>query len=186
MDAYRRLVLDACRCAEGDRGNIGQRLTARMTRLARAERFEAAAVCKGRLARLAELDSPAFGHVASAEKFQFILVQRGPGRGKAKAFLADRGLLRPGATVTYPPRKRQLASLLAGMTKLAASDRPTGPAQRDRIALLAHYLFLSDRRRGLIVRYTEALTVERLAGAIQSAAEALRLAPARAKGQAGQ
>lgn len=181
IDAYRRVVLDACRCAEGDRRGAAESLTARMNRLAQAQRFEAAAICKGRLDSLAELDSPAFAHVAGAEKFQYILVQRGGARGKAKTFLADRGFIRPGASLTYPPQKRQLVALLSGMRKLTRADRPVGPAQRDRIGLLAQYLFSSDQRRGLIVRYTQGLTAERLAQAVCSAAGALRLAPPAAK-----
>ena len=182
MEEYRQLVHQGCRCAQGERQPVREQLSRRMRHLARAQQFEAAAVCKGRLKSLAELEGPAFGHVGPAENFQFILVQRGPGRGKAKTFLVDRGLIRPSVTLSYPPQKRQLASLLSGMRKLAASHGPVGSPERDLVGLVAHYLFLSHQRRGLILPYTEALTGEQLAGAIESAAGALRLVRPVAKG----
>jgi len=185
LDAYRRLIADACDCIEGDRETIGGKLTADMRRLAAEQRFETAAICRGRLASLDGLDAPAYRYAAPAEGFQFVFVQRGAKTGQAKTFLIDRGDIRRSATLKYPLQARQLEGVLARLRKSAAAACQMNAHRRDGVALASRYLFTSDEMKGLIVRCNDALTAAGLAERIESVAEALRLRkpakPAKAK-----
>ncbi len=175
MDDYRGLIERACRAIEGDRRALRQSLTEQMRRLAEQRRYEAAGACKARLERLAELDAPAYQHVAAIERFRFLLVQRGPRSGQAKSFLAAGGAIRPGPVLTVPLQTDALDALLSQMAGLKPVAERMEPPGAERIALVAHYLFSRGAHRGLIVRYGEDLTPERLAEQIDSAAEPLRL-----------
>jgi len=181
MDDYRELIRRACRCAEGERAPVRAALSGRMRALADERRYEEAAVCKGRLDSLAELGGGAYRRVAPTEAFRFVLVQRDRRARRAKTFLADRGAIAPGPALDWPLRRAGLAAVLARMARSAATARRLGRAEQERIALVAHYLFVSPDRRGLIVRCTPDLTAEALGERVAGAAERLRLRPRGAK-----
>ena len=185
LEAYRRLIVEACACIEGDHETIGETLTAEMRRLAGAQRFETAAICRGRLERLDGLDAPMYRYVAPAEAFQFVFLQRGAKGGQAKTFLIDRGDIRQSATLKYPVQARQLEGVLSRVRKSSSGACEMDADRRDGVALVSRYLFTSDEMKGLIVRCDDALTAAGLAGLIESAAESLRLRkpakPAKAK-----
>ncbi len=181
LDQYRQIVAEACRCAAGDRETIHSSLTADMIRLSRQRQYEQAANCKLRLARLEELGKPEYRCIVPAERFAYVVIQRGPRRGRAKTFLVDRGAIRRGPILAYPPPAGQLAAILAKMGSMTARARRPGQREREIIGLVSHYLFVARERRGLAVRYELQLTAERLAQAIESAADDLRLRPARLK-----
>jgi len=174
-EAYRGLVERACRCAEGDRESAGRWLTEQMQRFSAARQYEQAGKCRARLERLEELAGQEFGHVASAERFQFLLFQRGPGSRAVKAFLADRGAIALACVLEYPPAPAALRALLAAMEEFTQARRAWGPVEQDGMALLCRYLFASPERRGLAVRYDPALSPEALAGSIEQAAASLKL-----------
>jgi len=175
MAEYRALIGRVCRCVEGDRRATADALAAEMRRLADRQQYERAAVCKGRLAALAALDGERYRYVAPAETFQFVLVQRGARRGRAKTFLVDRGHVRQGVTLTYPLQPRQLNAVLGRLRTLAGDARPVGRPQRDVIGLVSRTLFSGDAMKGLIARCGPALTAGGLAERIEPLAEALRL-----------
>jgi len=184
-DQYRDRVAEACACARGGREPVQRRLTERMRRCAAEKRYEQAAGCKARLDRLAELDRPEFAHLASVDEFRYLLVQRGPRRRQMKVFLADRGAIEAGPTLDWPGREDPLAGALAAMRRLCGTPRPWGRPEIERIALVSHYLLVSPRRRGAIVRYDEHLSVKALADRIESAADVLGLAGAPPPGPTG-
>ena len=51
------------------------------------------------------------------------------------------------------------------------------------MGLIAHYLFCSDRRRGLMLRWREDLTAEQLGEAIEAAKDHLRLRAPKPRGR---
>jgi excinuclease UvrABC nuclease subunit len=180
MEEYRLMVLEACRCAAGGRAAARQSLEAEMRRLAGEKQYEQAGNVKTRLARLAELERPRYAQVAAAEEFQYILIQPSRSPRAAKVFLVDRGFVKVGrAPLAYPPSPGEAEGLLAAMAAFTARGRRVGRRQREVIALVAHYLFGSAERRGLILRYAPSLTGERIAEQVASAAKAVRLRPSR-------
>ena len=181
MDEYRAIVAGACRCAAGDREGFRSELLDEMSRLAERRQYEQAADCKARLARLGELDSQKYQHAAPAGQFAYLLVQRGPRRGKANTFFVDRGAIRRGPILDYPLAPEQLEAALAQMRAFVAEPRRPGRVEREGIGLVTHYLFTAKERRGLSVHYGADLTAGRFAEAISSAAEELTLKPLRRK-----
>ncbi len=177
MDAYRSIVADAARYAAGERQQVRAALRAQMKHLAKEQKYEAAANSKARLSRLDELEKGQYRHVGPAELFQYILVQRGPRRGKAKVFLVARGVLRGGPVLDYPLAPKQLRATLSQMRALTGQKRRPGKAELEGIGLVTYYLFTAKERRGLAVRYEPDLTWEALAERIESSADELRLHP---------
>jgi len=175
LQEYRRQLAEAWRCAEGDRSEARERLTRQMREFAARREYERAGLCKLRLDRLAELERDEFRYVAPAERFQYLLVQRGPRPRQACVFLADRGFIRQAADLAYPLPRGRLERLLAGLRAGAARPRRVQQVQRYRMGLLCEYLFGSADRRGLIVRVDDALDASALAARIEEVAGALRL-----------
>ncbi len=177
MDDYRKVLAEARDYAIGERGAVRAAIEREMQSLAAARQYERAAACKVRLERLAGLDSDAFSHVADARQFRYILIQPGPGPTKAKVFMVDRGAIRRGATLDYPPKANQLARTISAMESFVAKPRRPGPAQAEGIALTCRYLFGSAQRRGAAIRFDSGLTAEAMAECIESAAALLKLRP---------
>ncbi len=173
---YRAVVAEAARFAAGDRAFLFDRFRRRMKEAAGKLQFEQASGLKARLERLSEFSLPAYAQVAPAEQFQFVMVQAGPTRQKATAFLVDRGNVSPALPIDFPPDDVQLAALLESLAALAAQAQP-GDADlaRLRMGLVTHYLFAGERRSGLILRAC-GLGVAALRQAIEKNAEHLNLA----------
>jgi len=175
MEEYRQMVSRAAEFACGRRGARRRELAGRMRAAAKRLAFEEAAGLKKRLARLAELDSPAWRHVAPLAEFRFVLVQRGGRSRQVKVFLADLGRIVQAKPLSYPLRKRQLDGVLRAMRGHLSNPAPHEAAERWRLALVAHYLYAGEARSGLILRWREGLDAEALAEAIESSAERLGL-----------
>ncbi len=181
---YRGMVDRACRFAAGDRQASRDELAEQMRQAAGARKYELAGRYKDRLGRLAELDEPAFAHARPVEQFQYILIQSGGGRRKLKAFLFDRGAIRP-RTLDYPLVDKQLASVLSAMATFCAAERSPGRPEQERMALVSQLLFTSPARRGLGIRYDSSLTVEAMAGRIESAVDRLKVSRPKARKKVG-
>ena len=180
MDAYRLMVAAATEFAAGPREPHVQGLKRQMASASAELEFERAATLKARLDRLAELEGPAYTHVAPAEKFQFLLAQPAGSRRKVKVFLVDRGAVAPPELLDWPLEKKQLARTLRKMMRFVAAGakRPSDPVERWRVGLVARALFSSRPRKGLALRWTLDLTGEHLARAITASADALGLSRA--------
>jgi excinuclease ABC subunit C len=174
MDAYRRVVGRAADFATGRRGEYLRELRERMQEASGDLRFEEAAGFKARLDRLAELDAPAYRHVAPLERFRFVLVQPRTAR-TAKVFFAHRGAVAGGEPLDYPPAGRQLRAALERMRAHAARREPLDEAGWWRMGLLSRQLFSAPRRRGLMLRWHEGLSERELGEAVRRAADAIGL-----------
>jgi len=175
MARYRQAVARAADFAAGQRGQVRQELTRRMRAQAKRLAFEQAAATKKRLARLAELDSPRWGHLATLDQFRFLLVQPGPGRRQVKVFFVDRARIARGKPLDYPLDARQVNRAVERMRRHLAGRRVHDAAEQWLLALTAHYLLGSERRRGLMLRWHDQLGPDDLARAVEASAEALRL-----------
>ncbi|HOD84738.1 MAG TPA: UvrB/UvrC motif-containing protein [Phycisphaerae bacterium] len=178
MDRYREVMAQAANFAAGDRQEPLDRLRQEMMQAAGKLQFERAAALKARLGRLDELHHADYAHLAPLDDFRFVLVQRGAGRRKARAFLADRGLVQDAGDLDYPLRRPQVDRLLKKMARLVARgdrERIEGDLAAWRMGLVAHYLFTSPDRRGVILRWEESLQPADVEQAIDDAARELHL-----------
>ena len=175
MDGYRRVITRAIEFASGRREELRSELRRRMESAAEALEFERAAAVKARLGRVDSFSRQDFQHVAAAEEFRFILVQPSGSRRRAKVFLVCGGDVAPGADLDYPPKGEQLARTLAEMATYVASPHRRDELGGWRMGLVSHYLFSSQRRRGLIFRWNEDTIADELGEAIQKSAESLGL-----------
>jgi excinuclease UvrABC nuclease subunit len=176
MADYRRLIAEAVDYAAGRREGLRRELAERMRRAADERDYEQAAACKARLERLAQLDEPAFEHVADAERFQYLLFQPGHGVRRAKVFAVDRGWIGP-HELSFPFRQDQLQAVLEELAGQAAGPRTIGRAEREVIGLASHYLFVAAERRGLPVRWRPDLTAAGLIERLEARRERLKLPP---------
>lgn len=175
MDEYRGLVVQAVDLAAGGRESFRQGLLSQMKQLAAGQQYEQASACKARLARLAELDKPEFANVTTARQLRYLLVQDGPGLRKLRTFYVDRGTLAAGPEMEFKKAKgqsptiptEQLQAVLLGMADFCGQVHPIGQPQRECLALVAHYLQGNPDKAGLILRWSEDLKAERLAGEIE-------------------
>ena len=185
MSDYKMVVAEAAEFAAGRRDEFRGEIEQRMRAAAEGLEFELAAREKARLDRLSDVEAAQFEHVRPAEEFRFILVQRAAKVAQAKVFLVDRGKIAEPAPIDYPPKRDQLEGLLAEMRVMAGGAFKCGDEERWQIALVAGYLFSSERRRGLIVRWHENLGADELAAAIEDARELLSLRPPRKRPKTG-
>jgi len=179
MERYREVMAHAADFAAGLRQPAQDRLRAQMRQAAQDLQFERAGAIKSRLARLEELNAPDYGFVAPFDDFRFILVQRGMGRRRLRAFLADRGRVVPAGELDYPLQGPQVERLVAKMAKLAAQPGVAATADEDlagwNMGLVTHYLFSSPDRRGVIFRWTASSQAAQLSAAIEQAAAQLHV-----------
>ncbi len=172
---YDRVVAKAADFAAGRRGPALAELKKAMSDAAESLRFEQAAGIKSRLRKLDELSSSTFAHVASAEEFRFILVQRGASFRQAKVFLVDRGHVAEADPLDYPLQTDQVRAALERMAAHVRAGCAWDDICRWRMALVARYLHSSDRRRGLMLRWRSGMSVAELTGAVAEAASLLGL-----------
>ena len=175
MDDYRRTVAEAADFAGGCREVLHNRLEEQMAAAAKNLAFEKAGAIKAKLQRLGQFDKPAYYHVRPVESFHYILIQQGPKSSKAKAFLVNGGAIHSGGVLDYPPKAGQIAALISKMTNLAARDMEFGKIELLRMGLVSQYLFSSPNRRGVALRFTDDLSVERVSSVMKKAARDLKL-----------
>jgi SAM-dependent methyltransferase len=183
MDEYRDILARAEDFVAGDREGRRAELRVRMQAAAKRQAYEQASVCKTRLDRLDLFEQAPYRWVAPAERFAFLLVQRGAGVREARAFLAYRGAIHYAGPLAYPLQERQLTGLLRTMRRLCATDPPVDEIARLRIGLVARTLFASEDRRGLALPWREDLTAADLAESIEDHRELLRLRAPRKRGE---
>jgi SAM-dependent methyltransferase len=197
MDDYRRMIAAATDFAAGSRQRHLAELAARMKGSAAALEFEQAAALKARLGRLAELDGPAFRHVAPAEEFRFLLLERSGSRKRVRLFLACRGAVQAGGDLPWPLAAKDVRRAMGQAERfMAGGGKGTGSepvrrfgacplsaadlADRWRMGLVARALFARPEHAGLVLRWRQPLTAEELAAAIEPLAAALGLSQPKA------
>ena len=179
LERYREVMAQAADFAAGLRKPTLDRLRAQMRQAAGDLQFERAGAVKSRLVRLGELNGPDYAFTAPLYDFRFILVQRGPGRRRLRAFLAACGRIVSAGDLAYPLQGPQVEALMAKMAKLAAQPALAAEVDEDlagfNMGLVTHYLFSSPDRRGVIFRWTPARQGPDLAAAIEQAAGELHV-----------
>lgn len=184
LEEYRRVLARAAGFAAGDRQAALDDLTARMKAAAAEMKFEQAGVIKGKLQRLAELDKPAYEHVASIEAFRYVLVQSGPNPQTARAFLVVGGAIAE-CDLRYPPDAAELETLAARMGQEPRLCDAPDAMVRLTIGLVSSYLYCGRERKGLILRWRAGMGAGELAAGIESAAQELNLRAPRRRSKQG-
>ena len=185
MATYARMTGEAVAFACGQRDALRGRLRGEMQGAAEALEFERAAALRGRLERLDEFDAAAFAHAAPLHRFNFVIIQPGGSVRRAATFAACGATITCAGAIDYPLKRAQLEALVKRTAALADRAGRWGPFGRLMAGLVARYLFSSERRRGLIVRWDASMTGEQLGGAIDAAAALLKLrAPKKRKRKA--
>jgi excinuclease UvrABC nuclease subunit len=181
MDQYRLVVAQAADFAAGLRAQRVDELKARMQSEARELKFERAAATKARVERLAELDAPAYRHVAPVREFSFLMIQPSGSRRRVEVFLADRGTIEHAEPLEYPLDARKVQRRIDRMGRFiitaAAEARARAPDEAClwRMGLVARALFAGWAQGGLLIRWREGLLAEDVCQAIESAADDLGL-----------
>ena len=175
MEDYRAVIADAADAAAGDRDAVRAGLTEQMGSAAGSLAFEKASSIKARLDRLAELDGPECEFAAPIEAFQYLLIQRGPNPRTAKTFYVNGPSAVAGRDLAYPVVPKELARVLSQMAAFVARPTKSDEAGPWRMGVVAHYLFTSGQRGGLLLRWRPDRTADELAGEIEAAADALKL-----------
>lgn len=185
MERYREVVGDAADFAGGNRTQLQESLAGKMALASEALEFEAAGGIKSRIQRIGQFDLPEYRYVAAAELLQFILIQPGPTRRKAKVFLVDRGWITPCRVLDYPLQEAQLGDIVQRMADWAGADRVFGSAERWRLGLVVRYLFSALQRGGLILRWRPQMHPEQLGRAIEQVRDRLKLRAPKQPGRKG-
>jgi len=190
MDEYRRQVARAADFAAGLRAERIEHLKGLMQSAARQLKFEQASALKTRLERLAELDAPAYRHVAEGDEFRFLMVQPSGSRRRMEVFLADRGAIEQVEPLAWPLDAKKVQRHIGRMGRFlaAAGSRTPDDAYRWRMGLVARALFAGPSRGGLLIRWRRDLSAEDLCKAIAAAACELGLSkkPRARKGEVRQ
>ena len=161
--------------AAGDHDSRRAELQAQMQAAAKALAYEQASACKTRLTRLAAFEQEGYRWVAPAERFAYLLLQRGAGVRECRAFLVCRSAIQYAGAVAYPLEEKPLAEILKTMRWLCSTDPPVDEAGRLRMGLVARTLFAGGDRRGAVVPWREDLSPADLAEAIETHREILHL-----------
>jgi excinuclease UvrABC nuclease subunit len=175
MADYGDVITRAADAAAGDRNPIREELTQEMADAAAALAFEKAASIKGRLGRLAELDSADCELAAPIEQFQYLLVQRGPNARTARTYFVNGPAVVAGKELAYPLAGKQLTQTISKMAAFVAREPKLDEAGPWRMGVVAHYLFAGDSRRGVALRWRPDLTADELGAAIEEASDDLKL-----------
>lgn len=183
MDLYRQEVALAADFAIGLRTRRIEQLKARMQAEARELKFEQASATKARIDRLAELEAPAYRHVASVGEFRFLMLQPSGSRRRVEVFLADRGAIEQAEPLEYPLDAAKVQRHIDRMGRFvmtaATAAGSSGQAPDDacpwRMGLVARALFAGWARGGLLIRWRDGLDAADVCHAVESAAKELGL-----------
>ena len=175
MDDYRKEVARAARFALGERNDVLAELADQMREAAGQLAFERAGSIKSRIDRLKELADKEFAEVGPAEAFRYVLIQPSGSRKFARSYVVDVGHIARGPDIPAEGNTRKLKVLCRFAARVVGQDRPFVPADRWRMGLVASYLWTSQQRQGVILRWTPDLSEEVLAEAIDAARDELHL-----------
>lgn len=152
IDDYRALLERAGDFAAGQRAGLKDEITADMQACVKALAFEQAAVCKRRLERLGDFDSPAYKYVHDAKDFEFLLVHRGMSAKECRIFSAVRGSLAGPFVIEKPATPEKVQEVLANHAEHPANATSCpGDETWLTMGLVARYLFCEPSRAGLVL-----------------------------------
>lgn len=182
MDAYRTLTARSADFAAGQRQTRRQELADAMKQAAGKLEFERAAAIKSLLERLSLCDRAEYEHTAGMDRFRFLIMQSSGSRRRVNVFFADGGQITTEPPLNCPVAQADAAAMLESLKARPAAEAIRGRGDRWRVGLVAHYLFSSAQRRGVILRWDDRLSAQELCDRVHQAADALGItARARAR-----
>ncbi len=173
MPAYQHQVARAVGFALGERESVWSDLDSRMRAAAGRQEFERAAALKQRLERLRGVEHRSFRLAGPMERFNYLVVQRGPGRVRVMPFFVVRGRIEPGEVVRLSEVpdavEAWLSRLRADLETREQDDLPSGSDAlaevSEQVWLVNHFLGRKDPP-GLFLKADEAVSATGLAEAI--------------------
>ncbi len=172
MSAYRQEVARAVAFALGEREPVWADLDARMRAAAGRQAFEQASAFKQRLERLRGLDHRAFRLAGPIEAFDYLVVQRGPGRVRVMPFFVVRGRIQPGEPVRLKEVPAAAETWIERLRADAAGAQGSelgsaGPLSElsEQVWLVSHFLHRKDPP-GLFLKAGQVVSANALAEAI--------------------
>lgn len=173
MSAYQHQVARAVGFALGERESVWSDLDSRMRVAAGRQEFERAAALKQRLERLRGVEHRSFRLAGPMERFNYLVVQRGPGRVRVMPFFVVRGRIEPGEVVRLSEVpdavEAWLSRLRADLETKEEDDLPSsGDALTElseQVWLVNHFLWRKDPP-GLFLKADEEVSATGLAEAI--------------------
>jgi hypothetical protein len=142
LEMYRESIAAALGFALGERELTYARLTTAMREAASAQSYERAAVLKKQIERARWIEHPAFSRVRRMPEFNYLVVQRGAGTTRLRAFYVHEGVISPAGEV----KRTHLADALPQWIEQLHHPAPAAPigARSEQIWLVSHFLFKPD------------------------------------------
>ncbi len=175
MDAYRDVLRQASEFALGQRRGFREKLQSRMKEAADNFEFEFAGRMKSKIERLGEFEKFPFANIEPIDRFQFILIQSGPSFHQARAFFVNKGFIALGKDLDYPLKPKQIGRTIRDMAGHVDKLYEKSEVDRFVIGLVSSYLFSSQQRKGIMIRWQDSLSEQYLAKRIEKAVKILHL-----------
>ena len=177
MSDYRKVLARALDFAAGQRNLLKRSLSEKMKSAAANLNFEQAAIFKTRLERLKDFDQPIFEHAAPIRDFKYLIIQPGAGKRQCRAFAVQNFNIHNLGAYKFPDDKIG-EKLLAAASKILNCDsdiKKATPLDFMNISLVNKYLRVSKANKGLILKFDQNLTSEKLANLINKNRSELKL-----------
>jgi len=183
LDDHRGRVARAIAFVRGGPSEMTAESEIEMAQAARAREYERAAAAKHRIEQARKVVAGLYRFVAPTDAFNWLIVQRGPGRSRVKPFFVRGGWIDRGETVEL----KNLAEHVPGWIEAMGHDSPSSlgddAAQRAEHAwLVAHFLFRSAKLPGLFLQADDLPDAEALGERVRESF-AVRTRPSKARDQ---
>lgn len=153
LDDYRDRVARAVAFVRGGPDEMIAEAEAEMAEAASAREYERAAAAKHRIEQARKIVTGLHRFVAPTDAFNWLIVQRGPGRSRVKPFFVRGGWIDRGETVELKKLAEQVPGWIEAMGQDSPSSLSDDVAQRAEHAwLVAHFLFRSAKLPGLFLQ----------------------------------
>lgn len=146
---YRQMLDNSIDFALGRQRPLCSLLEKQMSAASADLEFEKAGRAKQDLERAATVADLLRRIGGSVDDFRYLIIQRGGGRTKVKAFFVNQGEVTSSEPVAIKNLDQSVGPWLQQMEQPAGAGRPTDPQAAERIWLVSHFLYKRDRTPGL-------------------------------------
>ena len=152
LERYRDLISDAVDFVRTGPEEVIVQAEREMKRAARAQEIELAAAAKRRIEEARDARAGSRRFVTVADQFDWLIVQRGPGRIRVKPFFVRGGWIDRGETVELKKLNDHVEGWLEALGQPSPSALGDDGQQRaEHVWLVSHFLFRSEKLPGLFL-----------------------------------
>ncbi|GMV95956.1 MAG: hypothetical protein AMXMBFR83_03250 [Phycisphaerae bacterium] len=168
MAAYREMIASALAFAAGRRGPAFEQWESAMRQAADQRAYERAAAIRQTLERARRIEHEVFRLVVPIERFNYLIVQRGPGPTRVRPFFIRGGLIEAGEATRLKEAPHAAGGWIERLRSAGADHAAADPiARSEQLWLVSHFLFKRDPP-GLYWREDALGAAGDLAGRIQA------------------